>query len=503
MRKLLITGSAALLAVLMLAPAGSAGTTRGRPQRGVAYRTSLLEQRRHQEMVANGVPHFARAAPQTAPRRRPAYKAVNVQQISRDELNGPSEDDTEVGPALAVDPNDPDVMVSVFMQGRFEDAGAAAIGFSSSQDGGVHWTAGSLPNLTVLTGGIYDRANTPAVAFGPDGSAYAVSVPFDNGDSSTVAVQRSGNQGRTWGDPVFPQVNGGTHFRPWITVDTFPTSPHFGRIYVTWELSLDLDTASVALRWSDDQGRTWSPLKIVSEGGSSDNGAQPLVQPNGNLTIVYQAFVDPDSYVVAKTSTDGGRHFNPHADIDLWLGSEPPDQRTGGLSPAAVDSVTGYLYAAWQDTRFRDDGLSDVLVYRSIDGGSSWTGPVKANPDSSGSGLTHFTPAIAAYGHAVHVTYLTRAQFPFPPVGYSSYVTENYVGAADDGTTFSGEITVGRPADLRYAATVFYNETKFLGEYMGIAATAEGAQLAWARSSPPRKEERYHQTTWSAEIVWK
>ena len=46
-----------------------------------------------------------------------------------------------------------------------------------------------------------------------------------------------------------------------------------------------------------------------------------------------------------------------------------------------------------------------------------------------------------------------------------------------------------------------YDGTKFLGAYMGAAATADEVHLAWALASRPVRVEPYHQTTWTATIM--
>ena len=77
-----------------------------------------------------------------------AFRARAAHQISADPFAGLSgaEADTEVEPDIAVDPNDPDVVVAVFQQGRFDQSGGCVDpGFATSRDGGRTWITGSLP----------------------------------------------------------------------------------------------------------------------------------------------------------------------------------------------------------------------------------------------------------------------------------------------------------------------------------------------------------------------
>jgi hypothetical protein len=170
--------------------------------------------------------------------------------------------------------------------------------------------------------------------------------------------------------------------------------------------------------------------------------------------------------------------------------------RTGGLPAAAIDPVTQRMYAVWQDTRFRSDGHNDIVISASVDGGATWSDPSRVNgPDPQTEVLDHFTPDVAAYGGVVHVTYRTRdlaGQHPSP------FVDERYIVSTDGGATFGGELILGPPSDLKYAAQVTRSRA-FLGDYMAVVANGSVAHAAWCVSRY-EKNARYHQTLWSATI---
>src|SRR5256886_625033 len=244
-----------------------------------------------------------------------------VEQISADPFAGAagSEADTQVEPHIALDPNDPSIVVAVVQQGRFDtNGGSVDPGFATSQDGGRTWTAGNLPGLTVAVG-----------------------------------------------------------------------------------------------------------------------GALPLVQPNGDVTVIYDLY-GPPTGEVSQTSHDGGAHFESPVTIGTIESSGVPDMRTGaGLPAAAVDPVTARLYAVWTDGRFRSDGRDDIVLSASTDGGTSW-GPLGAvNPSRPGDVVSHFTPAVAAHGGAVLVSYRTRRSD-------SRRVDMRYVASSDGGATFNRQRRLGR-----------------------------------------------------------
>src|SRR3954468_20951212 len=87
----------------------------------------------------------------------PASAAVALQTISTDTLTtSTGEHHTEVEPDTFASGS---TIVSAFQVGRVSGGGAAAIGWSTSTDGGTTWTNGLLPGLTKATtpAGPYDR----------------------------------------------------------------------------------------------------------------------------------------------------------------------------------------------------------------------------------------------------------------------------------------------------------------------------------------------------------
>src|SRR2546425_1028236 len=232
-----------------------------------------------------------------------------------------------------MDPGDPSVVVAVFQVGRCE-GGAASIGYATSHDGGRTWAAGFMPKLTKVGGGPFERGDDPAVAFGPDGAVYGVEMGFNQGlpCGSSVAVQRSDDRGLTFLPPVYV-VKDCQSFndKTWIAVDGFPGSPFFGRIYVAW-LRIS-NRLGIVVSHSDNRGGTWSPHVDVSPRGSSPEGAFPVVQPNGDLTVVYRQDY-PLRPMVAQTSHDGGDHFDGVVTIAAVHPRPPKRIRTGDGIPS-------------------------------------------------------------------------------------------------------------------------------------------------------------------------
>jgi hypothetical protein len=404
-----------------------------------------------------------------------------------------SERDTAVEPYVAVDPNRPEVAVAVFQQGRFPDGGAAAIGFAMSRDEGRTWTSGLIPGLTGASGGPYGRVSDPSVAWGPDGTAYVATIVLRGPDGEDgIAVNRSDDGGRTWRRPVLVERDPrGSDDFPRVAVDTGPTSEHSGRVYMTY-----VQRGRAVVRWSDDRAVTWSSLTTVSRGP----GFVPnvVVGPDGTLTVVYIKRLPrewPD--LVSSTSRDGGRSFGPQVEIGEMRYHVSRGLRATGVEATAVDPITGALFVVWGDATKRGDGLNDVVLSRSLDRGTTWSSPAKVNPDAEGSGMSHVLPTVVARDGHVRVVYMTRPGSNRRP---SQSLQLRVIASEDSGSTFQGERAIGPPSDLRYAAQVRPRRTRFIGDYIGVALTADSFLVVWSRSFPPAGVAGYHVTVWAATI---
>jgi hypothetical protein len=466
----------------------------------------------HPHAAAAAQAPFAGTAPGAA-----FSKITNVGSASRDTLPSSAEiePDTQTEPDVAIDPGNPAIITAAFQQGRNGPFGGSADpGYATSQNGGRTWADGNLPMLTTVVGGPFQLASDAAVAFGPDGSDYVQTIPFDETDArSAVAVQRSTDGGVSFGPPSLVVDDNNVNIfndKNWIAVDNSARSPHFGRIYSVWSRFITTGSGSSAVThspgavsFSDDHGKTWSPVRFTTPATADTEGLIPLIGPDGSITVVYDHFVpDPanpnqgNDYETVQTSHDGGLTWSAPVIIGQFLGSGVPGMRTGGLPAAAIDPTSGHMYAVWQDTRFNPSGLNDIVLSMSADGGRTWSPPRIVDPKVAG--LDRFTPAVAADAGAVHITYRTRGAN-----GTAASVSEDYIASTDGGKTFGYEHQVGPPSVLRWAAVSDEAPppVAFLGDYMGLAATPRTAELFWCLSSKPPVSGQFHQTAWGATIT--
>src|SRR5438067_365525 len=324
--------------------------------------------------------------------------AAGLTKISSDPFtNADAQHRTEVEPSAVAWGT---TIVAAFQVGRFFSGGSDDIGFATSSDGGQTWSNGVLPDVTKLTGGKYDRASDPSVAYDAAHGVWIVSyLGINAGSASFTRPQRIDIEasvsadGMVWSDPI--TISKGSHQdKNWTVCDNTSTSPFYGHCYTEFDNSAQFDR--VYMSTSTDGGQTWSGKEPTAD-KVNGFGAEPVVQPDGTVVVPFLGLGRPKSFafqVRAFTSTDGGSSWNASVLVSLAQHRFP----NGGLREIVFPSVgidaDGTVYAVWSDCRFETDCSANDLVLSTSGDGVTWTDPARIPIDAVGSGADHFLPGL-------------------------------------------------------------------------------------------------------------
>jgi hypothetical protein len=433
-----------------------------------------------------------------------------------DGVNAPA---SEVEPWVAVDPSHPGRVIGAFQQDRWSDGGAKGVVATYSTDG-RHFAETPLPFSACAPGGVdYQRASDVWTSFGPDGVAYASGLTFDaTTPRNGVAAATSYDGGRTWrhvsqliadtdpavgddknsvtADPVHP----GVAYQVWDRIDQVTSGPdaHYnGPSYIAI---------------TRDHGRTWTPAHPFV-----DTSVVPNSQTIGNVIVAdprsdvlydffeWQTYTDvnadtvKDLHFAVVRSTDQGRTWSTPvtigadtsvAEVDPNAPDDPGKALRGGanLISAAIDPVTGELYATYEGSAFTAGAYNDIELVHSTDGGRRWSAPIRVN---QAPGAPAFTPSIAVDRRgAVAITYYDLRYLQ--PGNTTTLPTAMwYLTFPRGGEEHVSEGRISQVFDWLKAPYAGWGH--FLGDYEGLAATGGGFRpiLVETNNDPGNSTDAY------------
>ncbi|RLB55392.1 MAG: hypothetical protein DRJ42_06330 [Deltaproteobacteria bacterium] len=227
-------------------------------------------------------------------------------------------------------------------------------------------------------------------------NVYAVYENFVTVRSRHIFLVASTDHGATFGAPVRVDNGAGATF-----VASTPVVAAAGtNVYVAWRDNRNGGGDIYGNRSTND-GATFAGadtrLDVGTGAGASASFAPTIAAEGGN---VYVAWVDDrlgGSFDIwLNLSRDSGATWLTSDSVRIDADSLPHDS----VSPQIVTSGAGRAVIAWVDFRF---GFPDVLVSRSIDSGSTFSSPVRADTGTGPGTSASLEVSLAAEGDLVAV----------------------------------------------------------------------------------------------------
>ncbi len=291
-----------------------------------------------------------------------------------------------------------------------------------------------------------------------------------------------------------------------IVVDNNPSSPHYGRIYVTYVKFHMLkngfsDFCPAQLAYTDSipannpQKAVWSHTPIVPDnpgddgiGPTANQWARPQVEKNGNLDIAYvseDCNTGIDRALYLQKSADGGASFLPQpVRIDKpgeFVDNPSKTDLLGStafrapLSPSLnYNQATGTLAYVYQNNLDRATSGANISLQVSHDGGLTWSDQkyISVNPDGTPAAGDQFFPSIASDSAGkYYVVFFDRR---LDPANHNIDTFE--AQSSDDGATWT---------NIRISTASwnpdqsFFDCGCFIGDYNGIAASTTVVYPVW------------------------
>jgi len=402
---------------------------------------------------------------------------------------------------IRVDPTNPQHLIGSSKWFATAEGYNHLLGFYESFDGGKTWpTQGHIPGYEGWT----DNTD-PVGAFDGYGNYYEFVLPYQfyyNADGShnfqtnqnkepnpavaaeavAIAVRPHGaTTAAQWittrnGAPDYVATypaKGREPDKQWIAIDTNPSSPHFGRIYLMWTLFDSLAAVpyiSYADARADGSHTDWSAPATLPTPGMNPQGDTyllPHVDPSGAVYTPITNFSPKQGFccasIILDASTDGGVTWANVGTVASNITPPGPTYanttfRDGIEDTFAVGnqlSAQGHypLYVSWEDD---SAGVVNTILSASYNGGLTWGAPIQVNDNVTAVDVFQPNLAVAANG-TVSVAFYDR-RLACPAAG-SSEATAAGLALDTANPKWSSGIPYGAANYCVNAGVQFYTPT--------------------------------------------
>jgi hypothetical protein len=450
---------------------------------------------------------------------------------------------SEVEPYVAVNPTNPDNLIAVWQQDRWDGGGSRGNLAGVSFDGGDSFQMVMPTRSSACSGNsFWARATDPWVTFASDGTAYFMHlgiysplVPLpDTLSVEGMVVTRSTDGGLTWGEPTTLVLDASPtvfHDKNSITAD--PNDSEF--VYAVWDVLIgppsgnenpnaaanaEAFTGKTVFTRTTDGGETWEPIRTILEPGTQNQsiGNQIVVRPEslgGELVNVFNLIHEQKNAqksrgwnAAVQISADHGATWSEPIVMAKMLPAPVVDPDTGfpvrtgdDIPDAAVDPTDGAVFAVWPDARFSGVAYNDAALAMSSDGGRTWSAPVAVPRQLSGvSG-----PNRQAFTPQVHVSADGRLAVSYYDFRFNDGVdgdteTDYFVSQCAQPDPAASDLCAGDWVETRVTAESFdlrqapVARGLFLGDYVGLADVPGGFGTAFTVSASGDPATTYYST---------
>ena len=407
---------------------------------------------------------------------------------------------------LAVNPVNSNNLLTGSNEWNYNDG----CGVNASLDGGKSWTrslpSGFLPGVTKYTNdpavagtGAYDYGGDPAVAFGPDGTAYFACFGYQATTPYNVALlfSRSTDGGVTWlaGGTAAPLAQAAIWQGQGISKGSTGQFPDHeaihvakdGTIYVTWAQFNGYGSHSpVYIATSADGGRTFSPAQKVTSGSvRSDQDQRIVTDPRtGTAYLTFDNSIQggKGTAMYVSASTDRGASWSKPIQLGQFQNPVcvyPPYcfnisggafRGPGSYPVPAVDPTRNRLVVAYTDII---SGRAQILVtWADLGALDKWSAPQVVAPGAGD--RINVEMSIEPGSGRMDLRANDRSW------SGNTLFDVTYFGSADGGSTWTVQrVTKSSWDPSQYGVPSGSGVSPFIGDYDGIVSLPTSVGMTW------------------------
>jgi len=221
-----------------------------------------------------------------------------------------------------------------------------------------------------------------------------------------------------------------------------------------------------------------------------------------DATETFALTLDNDALIVGRYITNFGqstplRYTRDTNTYSGYYGHTPPFTAINGINDLGEMVLSyqqsGSTYATWVAP---GSAKQNIWLTSSYDGGLSWQPRVRVNDDFNGD---HFDPWMCVDPKGrIHLSWLDRRDDGYNNLLYHAY----YANSSDAGQSFSANTRLStvasnpKLASLRLRDEYYQVIAGFIGDYIGLACSANAVHPAW----PDMRDGNYNQNIYTARI---
>jgi hypothetical protein len=400
------------------------------------------------------------------------------------------------------------------------------IAIMRTNDGGKTWRTKHRLGRFTSDGSACGFDADPGLAFSDrEGAFFLVMKCLDTSRGmEEVQLWKSVDDGATWtttqhaavAESNFNEKTGNlnrnqVYDKPGIAIDNSASSPHYGRVYVTYSKfhgkliafnptqRADYCTAHIAstnsIPTTAPNESVWHHTAIVPDnpdgnggGRSANDFVYPQVESDGTVDVTYvqeSCNTFKASHLIFQKSMDGGKTFLSKGiridDPGQFAGPEPkhgllpPSHFRVGMSPSfAINRRTGTLAYVYMNRINEERSGADISIQLSTDGGYHWSRMryLSTRPDGRPAPNDQFFPWIDSDESGnFFAIWLDRRLDP-ENLRINTFQAES----SNDGISWTNHRISTRSWNPDKG---FYYDGGFIGDYIGVAASDRVIYPVW------------------------